>query len=102
VALHRQDFAHVAKILFIPFSIVGGLLAGFVGKKAFEQVWRLIDEEEPPEPTNRDSPWWKLVLALALEGAIFRAVRGAVDRGSRQGFASLTGAWPGEKRPEPE
>jgi Protein of unknown function (DUF4235) len=92
----------VAKILFIPFSIVGGLVAGLVGKKAFEQIWGLIDEEEPPEPAQREAAWWKLVLALALEGAIFRAVRGAVDRGSRQGFASLTGAWPGEKRPEPE
>ena len=37
------------KILFIPVSVVGGFLGGFLGKKAFEQVWGLIDEEEPPE-----------------------------------------------------
>ena len=42
-----------------------------------------------------------LAVALALEGAIFRLIRGLVDRGSRQGFLRLTGAWPGEERPDP-
>jgi hypothetical protein len=92
----------IAKILFLPFSIVGGILAGFVGKKIFEQVWGLIDEEEPPGPKHRETSWLKLVAALALEGAIFRAVRGAFDHGSRTSFAKLTGTWPGEQRPEPE
>ena len=44
--------------------------------------------------------WPQLVVALAIEGAIFRAVRGLVDRGSRRGFYRLTGVWPGEERPE--
>jgi len=92
----------VAKVLFIPFSIGGGLVAGFVGKKVFEQIWGLIDEEEPPEPEHRVSPWGKMLLATALEGAIFRATRAAADRGSRQAFASLTGTWPGQEEPEPE
>ena len=34
------------KILFIPFSVVGGLFAGFLGKKLFEQLWGVIDDEE--------------------------------------------------------
>ena len=92
----------IAKILFIPFSVVGGLLAGFVGKKVFEQVWGLIDKEEPPDPKHRETSWAKLLLALALEGAIFRAVRGLFDHGARSGFARMTGTWPGAERPEPE
>jgi len=92
----------IAKILFIPFSVVGGLLAGFVGKKVFEQVWGLIDKEEPPGPKHRETSWFKLIAALALEGAIFRAVKGAFDHGSRSSFAKLTGTWPGEQRPELE
>jgi hypothetical protein len=92
----------VSKLLFIPFSILGGLLAGFVGKKAFEQVWGLIDEEEPPEPEHRVSPWGKMLLATALEGAIFRATRAAADHGARRAFANVTGTWPGEEAPEPE
>ena len=54
------------KLLFIPFSIVGGLIAGFVGKKIFEGVWGLIDDEEPPEPEHRLTTWGKLIAAVAL------------------------------------
>jgi hypothetical protein len=90
------------KILFIPFSIVGGLIAGFLGKKTFEQVWGLIDHEEPPEPKHRYVQFGKVIAAAALEGAIFRATRAAVDHQSRRAFAGLTGSWPGEEAPEPE
>jgi Protein of unknown function (DUF4235) len=91
----------LAKIVFIPFSIVAGLLAGFVGKRLFERAWALIDSEEPPGPGHRETSWVKLIAALALEGAIFRAVRGAFDHGSRSSFARLTGIWPGERPAEP-
>lgn len=90
------------KILFIPVSLVAGLIGGFVGKKLFGQIWGMIDEEEPPGREHRDVPWWKVLVALALEGAIFRVARGVVDRGSRQAFYRATGTWPGEAKPEAE
>jgi hypothetical protein len=90
------------KLLFIPFSIIGGLIAGFLGKKIFEQLWGVIDTEEPPDSQHRDVSWGKLLVATALEGAIFRATRAAADHGSRRAFAGLTGSWPGEEEPEPE
>lgn len=90
------------KILFIPMSVIGGFLGGFIGKKVFEQVWGLIDEQEPPEPQHRDSPWGKLLVAMALRGAIFQVARAVVDRYSRQSFYGVTGTWPGEARPDPE
>jgi hypothetical protein len=90
------------KLLFIPVSIVGGLVAGVAGKKIFEQLWGLIDKEEPPSAKHRQVSLPKLLAALALEGAIFRAVRGLADHASRRSFARVTGSWPGEKRPEPE
>jgi hypothetical protein len=37
----------------------------------------------------------KLVLALVLEGALVRLLRGGLDHASRHGFARVTGAWPG-------
>ena len=92
----------VSKVLFIPVSLVSGLAAGFVGKKLFEQLWGLVDKEEPPEPKHRETSWPKLIAALALEGAIFGAVRGLLDHAARRGFARLTGTWPGQERPEPE
>jgi hypothetical protein len=42
----------------------------------------------------------QLLVALLVEGAIARVVRGLVDHGARHGWARLTGAWPGEERPE--
>ena len=89
----------MAKVLFIPFSIASGLLAGFLGKKLFDQVWGVIDQEEPPDSKYRDISWGRLILAGAIQGAIFRAVKEAADHG---GFYRTTGTWPGEKRPDPE
>jgi hypothetical protein len=90
------------KVIFTPISIVIGLLAGIAGKKIFEQVWGLVDEEEPPRPEHREFSWPKLIAALVIEGAIFRLVKGLVDHGTRTTFARATGAWPGEERPERE
>jgi Protein of unknown function (DUF4235) len=92
----------VSKALFIPVSLLGGLVAGVVGKKIFEQIWGVVAENEPPDPKHREISFAKLIAALALEGAIFRAVRGIFDHASRRGFARLTGTWPGQERPEPE
>jgi hypothetical protein len=90
------------RFLFIPFGILAGLIAGAIGRFAFDKLWAVIDDEEPPEPEHRDVSMVKLVISLALEGAIFRAVRGVAEHGARQGFARLTGEWPGEAEPEPE
>lgn len=84
------------KILFAPIGIGAGLAAGFAAKKLFERAWALIDDEDPPESDRRDVPTVKLIAALALEGAVFRVVKGAADHGARAGFARLTGSWPGE------
>jgi hypothetical protein len=90
------------KFLFAPFSIIAGLMAGFLGKKIFEQVWGLIDDEEPPEAEHRQATWGKVIAAAAIEGAIFRATKEAVDRGARVAFANATGTWPGDERPDQE
>jgi Protein of unknown function (DUF4235) len=90
----------MSKILFLPFSILGGILAGTIAKKLFDFAWRLVSKEEAPEPEHREVSWAKLLAALAIEGAIFRAVRGLVDRGGRASFSRFTGRWPGEERPD--
>ena len=88
------------KLIFIPFSILGGLLAGLVGQKVFDAIWGKVDEEEPPQPEQREVRLGKLAIALLIEGAIFRLVKGLVDHAARRGFARMTGAWPGEEEPD--
>jgi hypothetical protein len=90
------------KLMFMPFRLVGGIVAGLVSKKLFEGIWSRIDKEHAPDPQFREVAIPKLVAGLALEGAVFRAVRGVVDHAMRVAFFRLTGRWPGEKAPEPE
>ena len=90
----------MAKILFTPFSVVGGLLAGLIASKLFDFVWGIFDKQEPPDPKTRDTTWAKMLTALAIEGAIFKAIRGVADRGARRSFYRATGVWPGEEKPD--
>jgi hypothetical protein len=92
----------MAKLLFLPLSIGTGLLAGLISKKAFELLWGKIDDQEPPKPEHQRADLRKLVLALGIEGALFRVVKGLFDHGSRHGFAHLTGTWPGDEKPQSE
>jgi Protein of unknown function (DUF4235) len=92
----------MAKLLFIPVSVASGLIAGLLGKRLFNSLWGVIDDEEPPDSKHRDISWGRLLLAGAVQGAIFRAVKEATDHGARRAFYRTTGTWPGEKHPDPE
>ena len=87
------------KLLYKPFSIgfsvAGGIVAGII----FKQVWkRVAGEEEAPEATSLDYGWGEVLLAAAVQGAIFAVVRAAIDRGGAAGVRKLTGEWPADTR----
>jgi uncharacterized protein DUF4235 len=88
--------------IFTPLGLILGLASGQVATKIFDRVWALFDDEEAPRPKHREVPLTKMLIALLIEGAIFRVVRGLTDHGARHAWRRLTGQWPGEERPEPE
>lgn len=88
------------KLLFRPVSILSGIVAGLLARRSFALIWRLVDDKRPPQSDQRAVSVPKLALALALEGAVFRAVKGLVDYASRRGFADFTGRWPGSEGPD--
>jgi len=88
------------KVIYKPIGLILGLVSGFVSKKIFDLVWTKIDDEEPPEATTQRAPWVKVLGAAALQGVIFKSTRVVVDRYGAIGWNYLTGAWPGEKRPD--
>jgi len=90
------------KVMFAPFRLAGGVVAGLLAKSLFQRIWRLIDRDQAPDPGQRRISLGKLAAALLLEGAVFKAVRGLVDHGTRVAFSRLTGRWPGEERPRAE
>jgi Protein of unknown function (DUF4235) len=87
------------KLIYKPFGIIFGFLAGIAAKKVFEAVWGIFDNEEPPKPTTLQTTWPKVIGAAAVEGVAFKVTRAAVDRVGAKGFARLTGFWPGEEAP---
>jgi hypothetical protein len=90
------------KLLYKPIGIVLGILAGLLGRKAFDFVWTKLDDEEPPEPTTEETSWSRVLAAAAVQGVIFRTTRVAVDRYGAIAWRHITGTWPGEKRPDPD
>ncbi len=89
-------------LIYKPFAVVLGFIAGFLSKKLFNQVWGMIDEDEPPKPNTERATWPKVLGAAAVQGITFQVTRATVERAGAKAFAGLTGAWPGEKEPERE
>ena len=87
----------MAKVLFTPFSVIGSLLAGLAARKAFDQIWQRIDEEDPPKPAEELEPMQRILLASALQALVFAITKSLFDRGARRTFRGLTGTWPGPK-----
>jgi len=96
----RGYWPAMSKVLFTPVSVISGLLAGLVASKLFEFIWGRVAGQEAPDPNQRAISWPALIVAMTLEGAIFRVVRGLVDRGARVAFVRATGSWPGEEVPD--
>jgi hypothetical protein len=86
-----------AKIVYRPIGLIGGILAGMLSGIVFKQIWKQIaDEEEAPDALQSEYSMREVVLAAALQGAIFAATKAAIDRAGARGFTKLTGAWPGD------
>ena len=85
-----------AKLAYRPFGMIAGVVAGAVAGAVFKQIWRRVaDEDEAPNALQSEYGLGQVVLAAAIQGAIFAAVKALVDRGGAKGFQRLTGDWPG-------
>jgi hypothetical protein len=88
----------IVKLIYKPFSIVGGLLAGAVARRIFDVVWSHIDDEPPPKANTDDETWGRVLGAAALKSVTFSVTRATADRASAQTFRYLFGVWPGRTR----
>ena len=86
-----------AKLAYRPIGLVSGLIAGSLSGIVFKQIWKVVaQEEEAPSALQSEYRMREVVLAAAIQGAIFAATKAAVDRAGATGFKQLTGAWPGD------
>ncbi len=80
------------KLVGMLVSVLGGVLAGAIVK----QVWKITaQEDDAPKATDARRGWREILLAAALQGAIFALVKAAVDRAAAEGTRKVTGVWPG-------
>jgi hypothetical protein len=85
------------KLLYKPFGLAMGALGGLLAGMVFKRIWRVAGhDDDTPNATDRDRGWSEVVLAAALEGAVFGSVKAIIDRAGAAGFAHATGVWPGD------
>ncbi|MGW0122153.1 DUF4235 domain-containing protein [Streptomyces sp. NPDC003327] len=84
------------KIAYRPVGLALGAVSGMVAGALFKQAWKKIGHDtDAPDATDENRSWGEILLAAALQGAIFAAVKAAVDRGGAVTTRRLTGTWPG-------
>lgn len=86
------------RLAYKPVGIAAGVAGGLIAGAVFRRLWRLVGREgTAPHATDADRSWAEVVLSAAAQGAVFGAVRSAVDRAGAAGFARATGVWPGRR-----
>ncbi|MEU6171922.1 DUF4235 domain-containing protein [Streptantibioticus parmotrematis] len=84
-----------AKIAYKPVGLVLGAGGGLVASIVFKRVWKMLGhEEDAPEATDEERTWREILLAAALQGAVFAVVKAAVHRAGATATRNLTGTWP--------
>ncbi|KQS66460.1 hypothetical protein ASG41_13640 [Modestobacter sp. Leaf380] len=80
-----------------PIGLLGSLAAGAVSSAVFGQVWkRVAKEDDAPSAMQSEYPMKQVLLAAAIQGAIFAVTKAAINRAGARGFTKLTGSWPGD------
>ncbi|MFQ6330108.1 DUF4235 domain-containing protein [Nocardia sp. CWNU-33] len=83
------------KALYKPLGMLVSVVGGLVANAVFIRVWRALrGENEAPAATAKNYTWREVLIAAALQGAVFGLVKAAIDRAGATGYESLTGTWP--------
>lgn len=86
------------RLLYKPLGALVGVTGGLLAAAAFKQVWRRIGHDgDVPNARDHDRRWSEVLVAAALQGAVFGVVKATVDRAGAIGYERLTGVWPGNE-----
>ncbi|MFF4426506.1 MULTISPECIES: DUF4235 domain-containing protein [unclassified Streptomyces] len=85
-----------SKVAYKPVGLALGAVSGLIAGAAFKQVWKIVEgEDDAPSATDEDRSWRQILIAAAIQGAIFAVVKAAVDRSGAVATRRMTGTWPG-------
>jgi hypothetical protein len=83
------------KVAYKPVGLLLGIGAGAIAGIVFKEVWKLAaGDDDAPDATDETRGWGEILVAAALQGAIFAVVKALVDRGGAAGVRKITGEWP--------
>ncbi|MFF4585208.1 DUF4235 domain-containing protein [Streptomyces sp. NPDC001388] len=86
-------------LVYQPVGFIFGWASGALAGLAFRKAWKAIrHEDNAPDALDRERGWTEVVLAAALQGAIFAAARSAADRTGAKAIERSTGVWPAKEK----
>ncbi len=81
-----NELSPLGKIAYKPFGLALGLLGGLVAGKIFGIVWKRVSgEDQTPQPLSDDYSTREVLVAAAIQGAIFGLIKTAIDRYGMKG-----------------
>jgi hypothetical protein len=81
-----SELSPLGKVAYKPFGLILGLLGGLLAAKVFGLVWKQMSgEDETPQPLSDDYSTREVLLAAAVQGAIFGLIKTAIDRYGMKG-----------------
>ncbi|SHN17755.1 DUF4235 domain-containing protein [Actinacidiphila paucisporea] len=84
-----------AALAYKPVGLLLGVAGGAAAGALFRQSWKLVTHgDDAPEATDKDRAWREILLAAAVQGAIFAVVKATVARGGAHVVERVTGRWP--------
>ncbi|QOV40570.1 DUF4235 domain-containing protein [Streptomyces ferrugineus] len=82
-------------LAYKPLGFALGWASGALAGLAFRKTWMAIrHEEDAPDALDRDRGWGEILLAAAVQGALFAMARSLADRTGAKAIERSTGVWP--------
>jgi len=70
-------------------SLGMGMLSGALAAALFKKVWKMTSgQDDAPDADDLERGWTEVLLAAAIQGAIFGLAKAAVHRAGAQTFRS--------------
>lgn len=84
------------KLAYKPLGLIVSVLGGLLATALFKKLWGLLaGGDEAPDATDATATWRQVLMAAAIQGAVFGGVKAMVDRAGAHGYQKATGTWPG-------
>ncbi|MGV9245640.1 DUF4235 domain-containing protein [Streptomyces sp. NPDC003710] len=82
-------------LVYKPVGFALGWASGALAGLAFRTAWKAIrHEDDAPDALDKDRGWGEVLLAAAVQGALFAVARSVADRTGAKAIERSTGVWP--------